>query len=434
MSPLLVGILVFVAFFVLIFFRMPVAFAMALSGFVGLVYLLSPGAAFETIGKDFHSTFSSYTLSVVPMFVWMGYIAFYSGIGEGLFSFFHKLVGHVRGGLLMAATMASAGFGAICGSPTAAVATMSSTCFPEVRRYKYDANLSAAGIAAGGSLAVLIPPSLAFIVYGILTEQSIGKLFIAGILPGILLMLAFIVAIYIVTWRNPALAPPGSRATWKERIIASRGVIAIIIIFIVVLGGLFWGWFTPTEAGAVGSAAVLAISLIKRKLTWQQFIDSIKDTTKTTAMVMFLVAGAQVLGRLIAVSGIAPMVASWLSSLPLPPIGILGIVLLICVILGFFIEVLSLTLIAVPVFYPLVVGVLGYDPIWFGVIWVVVSGTGMLTPPVGLQVYVASGVTGIPVKDVFKGVWPFFYATLVCAVLLIAFPEISTFLPSVINY
>lgn len=431
MSGPVLGLLVFAAFFVLIFLRMPVALAMALTGTAGLILQLGITPAFEVIGKEIHSQFSSYTLSVVPMFVWMGYIAFYSGIGEGLFRFFDRLVGHMRGGLLYATTLANAMFGAICGSPTAAVATMGSICYPEMRRYKYDAALSSANIAASGTLSVLIPPSLAFIVYGVQTEQSIGELFIAGIFPGILLAVSFMVAIFIMTRVQPSCAPAGERSTWKERARASMGTIDVIIIFFLVLGGLLLGWFTPTEAGAVGAAAVLVASLIKRKLTWKAFLLSMRDTVKTTAMVLFLVFGAQIIGRLITVTEIAPSVADWLGNLPVPRLVVLLIVFAICIVLGFFIETLSLTLIAVPVFYPLIVHVLGYDPVWFGVLWVLVTSTGVLTPPVGLQVYISSSVCKVPVKDVFRGVWPFFWATIATVIILIAIPQISTFLPSV---
>jgi tripartite ATP-independent transporter DctM subunit len=411
---------------------MPVSIAMALSGFAGLVIKLGLAPAFEVAGKELHGQFMSYTMSVVPMFVWMGYIAYHSGIGKGLFAFFNKLVGHRRGGLLFASTLASAAFGAICGSPTAAVATMGTISFPETQRYRYNPSLSAASIAASGTLSVLIPPSLAFIVYGIQTEQSIGALFLAGVFPGLLLMVAFIVAIHTMVRINPDYAPEGERATWKEKLKASVGTIDIIVIFLAVLGGLFLGWFTPTEAGAVGAAAVLVASLIKRTLTWKAFLNSIKDTVKTTAMVMMLIFGAQIIGRLITVSEIAPNVANWLGGLPVPRLVVLLIVMFICVILGFFIEVLSLTLIAVPVLYPLIVNVLGYDPIWFGIIWVLVTSTGALTPPVGLQVYISSEVCKVPVNDVFKGVWPFVLATLVAVAIMIAFPQIVTFLPNIL--
>lgn len=434
MTGVILGLVTFLFFFILLFLKMPVAIAMTISGAAGLAVELGPTATFETLGKEIYAQFSSYTLSVVPMFVWMGYIAFHSGIGEGLFAFFNKAVGHWRGGLLMAGTMGSAAFGAICGSPTAAVATMGSICYPETQRYNYSPSLSSACIAASGTLSVLIPPSLAFIVYGIQTEQSIGQLFIAGVLPGLLLMGLFIAAIYVKARVDPESTPGrGQRAPWKETLKATLGVIDTLVIFFVVLGGMFLGWFTPTEAGAVGCAAILVVSLVRRRLGWRQFLESVKSTTMTTAMVLLLVFGAQVLGRLIAVTGLAPAAADWLGGIPVPRVVVLAIVLLICVILGFFIEVLSLTLIAVPVFFPLIVDVLGYDPIWFGVIWVLATSTGPITPPVGLQVYIASSVCKVPVGAVFKGIWPFFYAEVVTLFMVVALPVIATFLPRVFS-
>ena len=289
MSGVGLALLVFAIFFILLFLKMPVALAMAISGFIGLVINSGLGPAFEIVGKELYTQFSSYTMGVVPMFVWMGYIAYYAGIGRGLFNFFDKLIGHRHGGLLYASTMSNAMFGAICGSPTAAVATMGSICFPEMKRYGYDEGLAAANIGASASLSVLIPPSLTLIVYGVQTEESIGQLFMGGVFPGLLLMVAYCVAIFIVAKIHPEKCPTGERAPWKERLKASLGTIDVIIIFFVCLGGLFAGFFTPTEAGAVGAAAVLVASLIKRKMTWKLFFLSIKDTAKTTAMVMFLI-------------------------------------------------------------------------------------------------------------------------------------------------
>jgi tripartite ATP-independent transporter DctM subunit len=438
MSPVQTVILGFLVFFGLLALRMPVAFIMALVGFLGLSYLISPEAAFVVVAKDLHSTFASYSFSVVPMFVWMGYIALYSGISKELYGFAYELLGAVRGGLAMAVQLSCAGFGAICGSPTATIGTIGAVAFPELQRRNYEVNLSAAGIAAGGTLGVLIPPSVVLIVYGVATGQSIGKLFIAGILPGILLMLCHMGAIYICALRNPNSAPPapiGSKRTRKEIMSEFGGAIQTIIIFALVLGGLFAGWFTPTEAGAVGATALLAVCLIfRRRLTWQGIKNSLLDTTRVTAMVMFLLAGATILGRFIVVCGIPSEIASWVSELHLPPFIILAFVLITYIFFGFFIEALSLLLITIPVFYPLVVTSLGYDPIWFGLILVVVGGIGAITPPVGLQTYIASGVTNVPTAGVFRGIWPFFFAEVICVALLMAFPQIITFLPSVAAY
>ncbi|MBQ9979452.1 MAG: TRAP transporter large permease [Oscillospiraceae bacterium] len=430
MSGATLGILVFALFFIFMFLKMPVALSMGLSGFIGLLIKLGLTATLEVVGKEFHSQFMSYTLSVVPMFVFMGFLCYHAGIGSGLFNFFNKLVGHKKGGLLYASTFANAVFGAICGSPTAAGATMGSICYPEMKKYGYDTTLSTASIASGGILSVLIPPSMAFIMFGILTEESIGGLFMSGIFPGILLMLCFCVAIWVVLKRKPELAPAGPKSTFKETVKAAIKTIDVIIIFVVCLGGLFIGWFTPTEAGAVGSLAVCIVSLVKRTLTWKVFVRAVKDTAKTTAMVLFLTFGAQILSRLITVTGLASILASTLGGLAVPPIFILILVVIIIYILGFFIEALALTLIVIPVFYPLVVTTLGFDPYFFAALFVLTSSAGMITPPVGLLCYVVSGVCKTPVGKVFKGVWPFLIATVVATVLLIAFPQLASFLPN----
>lgn len=430
MNGATLGILVFILFFVFMFLKMPVALSMGLSGFIGLLIKLGFVASLEVISKEFHSQFMSYTLSVVPMFVFMGFLCFHAGIGGGLFNFFNKLVGHKKGGLLYASTFANAVFGAICGSPTAAGATMGSICYPEMKKYGYDATLSTASIASGGILSVLIPPSMAFIMFGILTEESIGGLFLSGVFPGILLMLSFCVAIFFVLRRKPELAPAGEKATFMETLKAGLKMLDVIFIFIVCLGGLFIGWFTPTEAGAMGAAAVMVVALIKRTLTWKVLMNSIKDTVKTTAMVLFLTFGAQILSRFITVTGLATTLANTLGGLMVPSVIILILIVIIIYILGFFIEALALTLIAIPVFYPLIVTTLGYDPYFFAALFVLTSSAGMITPPVGLLCYVVSGVCKVPVANVFKGIWPFLAATAASTIILILVPQLATFLPN----
>ncbi|MDH7578152.1 MAG: TRAP transporter large permease [Bacillota bacterium] len=435
MSPFVVGIIGIFAFLVILALRMPIAYAMAVVGFLGFSYLTSPAAAFNVVVNGIYSTFSSYSLSVIAMFVWMGFLAYYSGLGTKLYVFAYKLIGHFPAGLAIATQVACGVFGAICGSNTATAATMGAIALPEMKKYKYDPSLSTASVAAGGVLGVLIPPSVIFILYGMATEQSIGKLFIAGIIPGILLMLLYIGVIYILTLRKPHLGPAGTKASWKERINAMReGLGEALAIFALSIGGLFLGWFTPTEAGAIGAAGVLGVSLITKHLSWDSFKKSVYDSTRTTAMIMLVVAGAIIFGRFMAVSRVPFEFANWASSLPFPPFVIVGIILVIYLILGCFIDALALILLTIPIFYPVVVTTLGYNPIWFGVIVVLVVAMGVITPPVGMNVYIVKGVAPeIPLEVIFKGIWPFLLAIIVCMAILIAFPQIVTFLPELIS-
>ncbi|MFA7467766.1 MAG: TRAP transporter large permease [Desulfotomaculaceae bacterium] len=434
MSDSLIGLIGVLIFFVLLVLRMPISFAMALVGFAGFSYLVSPVAAFRMVSEEIYSTFSSYSLSVIAMFVWMGFLAFYSGIGTRLYVFAYKLIGHYPGGLAIATQVACAVFGAICGSNTATAATMGAIALPEMKKYNYDASLATASVAAGGVLGVMIPPSVILIVYGMATEQSVGKLFMAGILPGIMLMLLFMVTIYILAARNPALAPAGPKSEWKERIAALKGGLGeVLVVFTLSIGGLFAGWFTPTEAGAVGAAGVLAVAMLGRSISWQGLKKSLLDATRTTAMIMLMVAGAIIFGRFMAISRVPFEFADWAGALALPPFMVMGIVLLIYLMLGCFIDALALVLLTIPIFYPVVVTTLGYDPIWFGVIIVMVVAMGVITPPVGMNVYIIKGVApDIPLEVIFKGIWPFLAALVVCLVLLIAFPQIATFLPNLL--
>ncbi len=365
----------------------------------------------------------------------MGFIAFYSGVGSNLFRFTYKLIGHRKGGLAMATQIACAIFGAICGSNTATAATMGAIALPELRKYHYDDSLSSASVAAGGALGVLIPPSVIFIVYGIQTEQSIGKLFIAGVIPGLLLMLLYIMTIGLVVSRKPDLGPAGPRFTWRERLSGvQNGLVEVFFTFCVSLGGLFAGWFTPTEAGAIGAASILLVTLLRRQLNWENLKKSLLATVKTTAMIMLIVAAAVVFGRFIAVSRLPYALATWASSLPLPPFAVLSIILLIYLLLGCVIDALALILLTIPIFYPVAVNVLGYDPIWFGVIIVLIVALGVITPPVGMNVFIIQGVVkDLPVERIFKGVWPFVLALFICIAILVVFPQLVTFLPALVS-
>jgi tripartite ATP-independent transporter DctM subunit len=435
MTPELIGILGIACFLLLIFLKVPIAYAMMAVGLVGFGLIVSFKAAFSVIATDVFGTFTSYTLSVIPMFVWMGFIAFYSGVGSNLYGFTYKLVGHKKGGLAMATQIACAVFGAICGSNTATAATMGAIAMPEMRKYHYDDSLSSASVAAGGALGVLIPPSVIFIVYGIQTEQSIGQLFLAGIIPGLLLMLLYILAIYVVVSIKPELGPASTRFTWRERLSGlQNGLFEVMFTFCISLGGLFAGWFTPTEAGSIGTASILLITLLRRQLNWQGLKQSLIATVKTTAMIMLMVAGAVVFGRFIAVSRLPATLATWAAALELPSFIVLTIILLIYLVLGCVIDALALILLTIPIFYPVAVTTLGYDPIWFGVIIVLIVALGVITPPVGMNVFIIKGVVkDLAVETIFKGVWPFVLALFVCIALLMVFPQLATFLPTLLR-
>ena len=437
MSPTTTGFVGLIAFLVLMLLRMPIAISMGIVGLAGFSYLVTPAAAYRMLASEIYTSFASYSLSVIPMFVLMGYLAFQSGIGTRLFTFAYKAVGHFSGGLAMASQVACAIFGAVCGSSTATTATIGSIALPEMKKYNYHDSLSTASVAAGGALGILIPPSTIFVIYGISTEQSIAKLFVAGIVPGILLMIAYMIAIYVVIKLNPSLCPPSlePRASAREVFQSLRhGLIEVIAIFIISIGGLFMGLFTPTEAGAVGAAGVLLVTLIGRTMTWEKFNNALRDTTKTTAMILFMVAGAIIFTRFLGISRIPFEIAEWVGSLDLPRYVIMLIVLLIYLVLGCVIEMIPLILLTIPIFYPIMVDGLGYDPIWFGVIICMIVAMGVITPPVGINVYVIKGVAKhIPLETVFRGVWPFLIAAVLLTVLLIAFPQIVMFLPNLLE-
>lgn len=433
MTPIQVGIIGCIALIVFLAASMPVAFSMALVGAAGFAYLVTPTAALSMVTADLFETFSSYSLIVIPLFVFMGQICFHVGISRRLFHAAYQWMGHLPGGLAMATVGACTAFGAICGSGPATAATMASVAMPEMRRYKYSLELGAGAVAAGGSLGMLIPPSVVFIVYAIITEGSIGRLFIAGVLPGLLIAAMFCLTIYIECKLRPGLGPAGPKTTWREKFASLTGVSETLILFILVIGGMFSGFFTATEAAAVGAAGSLVIALVKGKLTWKILHQTLLETLRTSCMVMVIVAGAVMFGRFLAITRIPFELASWLGGLPLPGAVIIMFIILFYLIAGCFVDALALVLLTVPIFYPVVVN-LGYDPIWFGVIIVVVTQMGVISPPVGVNVYVVAGMErDLPLTTVFRGAMPFLVTLLIAAVLLILFPQISLFLPNLIQ-
>jgi len=434
MSPVtagIVGIALLVSLFLL---RMHIAFAMALVGLVGFAYLSTPIAALSLLGRDIFDSFSSYPLSVIPMFILMGTFAFASGISRRLYQTTYTWVGHLRGGLTIATVFACAGFGAICGSSTATAATMGQIALPEMKKYKYDDTLATGTVAAAGTLGILIPPSTVLIVYGILTEQSIGKLFVAGILPGIILSIFFAVTVALLCWRKPSIGPPGPPTSWKEKLRATTGIIETLILFLLAIGGLFLGWFSPTQAGAIGAGGALLIGLARRQLSWRSFFEAGKEALRTSCMVIFIITGAVIFGHFMAVSRIPFVLAEWLGGLPIHPMAIMVVIVFIYLIGGCFMDAMGLIVLTIPIFYPMVIR-LGFDPIWFGVIIVLVGEMGVITPPVGVNVYIIKGIVpDVPLETIFKGIFPFLAALIIMTIILMIFPQIATFLPNFITY
>ncbi len=435
MSPTLIGIIGIVLMVLIFMSRMPVAYVMAMVGFVGFSMMISLKGGLNLLAKDYYENFSSYGLSTVPLFILMGQLAFNAGISSRLYDTAYKFLGNTRGGLAIASVTACTAFGAVCGSSAATAATMATVGLPEMKRFNYADELAAGSVASGGGLGMIMPPSVVLIVYGVLTEQSIGKLFVAGILPAILVTILFIIAIIIWCAFVPDQGPRGEKFSWKERIKSMQGMGETLAVFALVMGGLFLGWFTPTEAAAIGVCGVLVVTILRRQLTWDKFVDALYETLKTSCMVLMLVGGAVIFGKFLAVTRIPFNIASWIGGFDLPPILILGMVVMVYFIGGCFMDSLALVMLTVPIFFPLVLG-LGYDPIWFGIIIVMVTEMGVITPPVGINVYVVYGVArglpggGMTLESIFKGIAPFMLAVLIGTIILAVFPQIILFLPN----
>ena len=433
MSLSTTGIIGIIVLVVLLYSKMPVGFAMGFLGLIGFSYVVNFDAGLSLLARDVWDVFSSYNLTVIPLFVFMGQIAFHAGISRRLYDSAYVLLGHRRGGLAMTTVGACAAFSAICGSTNATAATMATVALPEMKRYGYDMGLATGTVAAAGSLGILIPPSVIFIVYGILTEQSIGKLFAAGILPGILLCLLFLLTIHFRVMKNPSLAPPGPKSSIRKKFRSFAGILEVLILFALVMGGIFFGLFTPTEAAAVGAFMTLLIAIIRRQLYWKAFIQSLADTTKISCMIMVIVTGAVIFGHFMAITRIPYLLADYVSSLPLPPHAIIGVIILVYLIGGCFMDALAMIMLTIPIFFP-VVQSLGFDPIWFGVVIVLITEMGVITPPVGINVYVVYGVArDVPLEKIFRGVFPMLISLLVCNLLLILFPQIALWLPGLMR-
>jgi tripartite ATP-independent transporter DctM subunit len=428
-----IGLIGIAVLFILIFLRVPVGFAMAAVGFVGFGCTVSFQASMSMMVKDVFSIFGSYSLTVIPLFVLMGQLAYHSGISKRLFNAAYRFIGHWSGGLAIATVGACAAFSAICGSTNATAATMGAATLPEMKRYNYQPELATGVVAAGGSLGILIPPSVIFIVYGIETEQSIGRLFMAGIVPGLFLTLLFILAIVIWTRLRPELGPKGPKFSLRERLASLSGLIETLLLFILIMGGLFLGIFTPTEAGAIGAFGTLVLALAGRNLTMQGFMTAVFETTRISCMILMIVAGATIFGHFLAVTRIPFDIAQGVSEIQLPRYAIMLIIIAVYLVGGCVIDSLALIMLTIPIFYPVIL-FLEYDPVWFGVIIVLVTQIGVITPPVGINVYVVSGVArDVPLDVIFKGVLLFLAALIIGTLLLIPFPQIALFLPNLMG-
>ncbi len=430
MSLAMVGILGIVLMLVLMFLRMPLGVAMAMVGFAGLSYVTGFNQGLSTFGITAYRTTSEYVLTVLPLFILMGTLASHAGLSRDAFGAINKWLGHLPGGLAMATVGGCTGFAAVCGDSIATAVTMCKVALPEMRRYNYDDRLSLGTIACGGMLGFMIPPSIAFIIYAILTEVSIGSLFIAGILPGLLIALLFIAAIYIVCRLNPRLGPMGPKTTWKGRFGSLYHVWGILVLFLLVLGGLYGGIFTPTEAGAVGAFGALVLGLGKRQLTWKGFTEAFAETGRLTGMIFILIIGATVFNYFLAITELPFELARFIGGLAIPPIMIMSAMLVMYIILGFFMDIIAAMMITVPIIYPALLA-MGIDPVWFGVLVVVTIMIGNVTPPVGIVVYAVGGIVKeVPLFTIFRGVWPFLFAMLAALIILVAFPQISLLLPT----
>ena len=434
MDPVTIGIIAMIGFLVFMFLGLPVPISMLFFAVVGISLMKTPAAAFQAVSSDLFQNFSSYTLTVAPIFGLMGFLASYSGIGESLFNAADKFIGHKRGGIASAVQIACALFGAICGSIPATMGTMVTVAYPEMQKRKYDQSLSTACIAAGSSLAVLIPPSATMIIYGVTAEESIGRLFIAGIIPGILLMSIQIFAIWFKVKRHPEIAPLSEKATWRQRLSAVKrgGLVEVVIIFLLAIGGMFAGWFTPTEAASVGAVGMLFLGIIERKINLKNLMTCMVASAKLAAMVFFIIACGSLFGRMFTLSTIPRALANFVTSLDVPIWIFMGVIVVIYFILGCFIDGIAIILITVPVFGPILSG-LGYDGVWYGVLIVLVLCLGGLTPPVGLNCFYMKGFCkDVPLYTIFRGVWPFVASILVVMVIIIAFPSLATWLPTLL--
>jgi len=423
----------FAAFLALAFLRVPLWISMLLVGALGFAYKVNTTAALSMIGQLAYETSMSYTLSVVPLFVLMGNLVTRARLSEELYEAAYAFIGHLRGGLAMATILACAGFSAICGSSLATAATMGKVAYPPMKRFGYKDGLAAGSVAAGGTLGILIPPSVLLVIYGILTEQNIGQLFAAGILPGVVATLCYLGGVVYTVWRDPDSGPPGERQNWHQRLRALSHVWGVLLLFALVMGGLYSGIATPTECAGIGAGGAFLFALVRQGLSWRILADVLVESGRTTAMIFAILIGAMIFANFINLTSMPGALRDFVAQSGFSPIMVIVAILAVYVLLGCVLESLSMVLLTVPLFYPLV-QFLGFDLIWFGILVVCVTELSLITPPIGLNVFVLRAVLPqVPITTVFRGVMPFVAADVVRLAILVAFPAISLFLPKLMG-
>ncbi len=431
MNEIAVGILDLAVLLILFLTGIELGFAMAVMGFIGFAYLVSLPAAFNLLAKDLFDTFSNYGFTVIPLFIFMGQIAFNAGIAKQLFDSSHKFMGHVPGGLAIATVAGATVFKAICGSSPATAATFASVAVPEMDRFGYSRKLSTGIVATVGTLGILIPPSVTLIVFGVITEQSIGKLFMAGLIPGAPHLPLFRLHHRRVGKNEPRHCAEEPKFPWSERLRSLPPVIWPVLIFLVVIGGLLKGFFTPTEAGSIGTAAVLVVAFSQRALGGKAFVKAVDEALRTACMVIMLIAGSAILGHFIAVTNIPSLAADWIASLPLHRYIIMIIIAFFYLLGGSFIDDLAFMILATPIFYPAIIK-LGFDPMWFGIVIAITVMVGVVIPPVAINVFVVKNITKTPFSVIYAGVYPFLLSLAFCGLLLFIFPSLATWLPTML--
>ena len=430
MSPDAVAVIGFIVLFALMLLRVPVGMAMGLVGVSGFAYLVGGGPALKLVGQTSMRTVTDYTFGVIPMFLLMGAFVTTSGMSRELFHAANTFVGHRRGGLGIATIVACAGFAAISGSSVATAATFSTVAYPEMRRYKYPQSFAAGVIAAGGTLGAMFPPSTVLAVYGIITEQDIGKLFIAGILPGVLAVAMYITTVSAIGWLRPGFLPAGERAETAERLASMRDIWAPLALFVFVIGGLYGGLFTPTEAGGMGAGGAFLIGVLRGQLSLSDIRASLLQATRTAAAVFTVLIGALLFGYFLTITQTPQTVTEFLTGLGVGRYGVLALIMLMYLVLGCLMDAMAMIILTVPIIFP-VIKTLGFDPIWFGVIIVMTVELGLIHPPVGMNVFVIKSVVkDVSFATIFMGVLPFIVTDLVRLVILIAFPTIALYLPA----